>query len=279
MGNNIFNEHMQPREDEMSYFQNPGFLNQHTDSVKKERSYFQDPGILTRQTLLYRPPNEGKDSLLLSPEARLLSRLMEQNHLNRKTQSSPFLYPPQETQPNLLYPWRKYEGQENPLYNFESSHKLNLSLENISDISWNETAGLYPTKNTTNPSEEEKNNPAEWDSDKLEQLLKARAAITLIAEKRNSIVAKGTFVLDSKNKILALYHSKDNFPEVDDEIKNDTNVKFYCISHLSPVSTSAISSKYWNQKCVKTYGTFYNNGGGDARKGAVYIHFYKAIPK
>lgn len=32
-------------------------------------------------------------------------------------------------------------------------------------------------------------------------------------------------------------------------------------------------------KIVKTYGPFYNNGGGDVDKGSTYIIFYEATPK
>ena len=48
---------------------------------------------------------------------------------------------------------------------------------NISNISWGETRGLYPTVNVTNSSEFEKYSPEKWDKEKVKELLKARAAI------------------------------------------------------------------------------------------------------
>ena len=152
--------------------------------------------------------------------------------------------------------------------------------QKVNKTSWGETKGLYPTENTTNPSAEERNNPKNWSPDKLKQLLKARAAIALIGKERNTDVHNETNDLATELKrILAPYHLEDNFPEVDAEIKNDAAVKYFYLSDKQTVSTTAISSKWHDQECVKTYGPFYNIGGGDAPKGAVYIHFYKAVPK
>ena len=152
--------------------------------------------------------------------------------------------------------------------------------DNISDISWGETSGVYPTKNVDNPTESEKYSPDQWDNKKTDELLKARAAIDLIGNKRNKDVRRTVpNIKNSLIKKLAAYHLKDNFPEVDKEIKDDPDVKFYYLSNEESIETPSINPKYWNQKCVKTYGPFYNIGGGDAKEGAVYIHFYKAIPK
>jgi len=78
---------------------------------------------------------------------------------------------------------------------------------------------------------------------------------------------------------LAAYHLTDNFPEVDDVIANDEEVKYFYLSPQKNVKTPSINSDFYDQKCVKTYGPFYNVGGGDVLKGVVYIHFYKAISK
>lgn len=182
---------------------------------------------------------------------------------------------------NTVRDWLINENAFYPTNNTQQNQDSGEKKDNnVSEFSWGETKGLYPTKNTTNPSAKERNNPAEWDADKLQQLLKARAAITLIAEERNSMAhSKKIDLTDQLNKILEPYHLKDNFPVVDKEIKDDINVKYFYISNQSTISTPAISSKYWGQECVKTYGPFYNIGGGDAPKGPVYIHFYKAVVK
>lgn len=78
---------------------------------------------------------------------------------------------------------------------------------------------------------------------------------------------------------MAAYHLTDNFPDVDTEIADDSEVKYFYLSSNKDATTPSISSKYWNQQKVKTYGPFYAIGGGDAGSGAIYIHFYKAVKK
>ena len=148
----------------------------------------------------------------------------------------------------------------------------------ISKVSWGETSGIYPTSNVDNPSQADIYNPNNWDSDKLTELLKARAAIHLIDNKRNSNVRKSVCGMHGIEKTLASYHLTDNFPDVDDEIANDEMVRYFYLSPEESVETPSINSNYYKQECVKTYGPFYNIGGGDVPKGRVYIHFYKAIP-
>ena len=148
----------------------------------------------------------------------------------------------------------------------------------ISKVSWGETSGIYPTSNVDNPSTKDIYNPDNWDSDKLTELLKARAAIHLIGNKRNSNVRKSVCGMQGIEKMLASYHLTDNFPDVDDEIANDEMVRYFYLSPEESVETPSINSNYYKQECVKTYGPFYNIGGGDVPKGRVYIHFYKAIP-
>jgi RHS repeat-associated protein len=149
----------------------------------------------------------------------------------------------------------------------------------ISKISWGETSGLYPTKNVHNPKDADLYNTENWDEQKTEELLKARAAIHFIGTKRNSIVHKSNCVMKGVAKKLATFHLITNFPNVDAEILNDEDVKYFYLSPKSTVATPSINAEDYDQKCVKTYGPFYNNGGGDVPKGPVYIHFYKAIKK
>ena len=150
----------------------------------------------------------------------------------------------------------------------------------LSKASYGETSGIYPTKNVDNPSQTDIYNPTNWDSNKKQELLKARAAIHLIGTTRNKNVRNATCPTNTTlAKTLAAYHLTDNFPSVDDVIANDNDVKFFYLSSQKKVETPSIDSRYYDQKCVKTYGPFYNVGGGDVPKGKVYIHFYKAIPK
>ena len=79
--------------------------------------------------------------------------------------------------------------------------------------------------------------------------------------------------------ILATYHLKANFPGVDPEIKNNLNVQFFYFSPDKNATHPGISSKFYNQKIVKTYGPFFNIGGGDVPRGPVYILFYSATKK
>ncbi len=153
------------------------------------------------------------------------------------------------------------------------------NAKNISIISWGETRGIYPTKNTLNPPDSELYNPSKWDEEKTASLLKARAAIHLIGTSRNAHVHQASCELKGINKTLAAYHLIDNFPEVDPVVANDGTVKFFYLSSLEKVDTPSIDSQTYNQKCVKSYGPFYNNGGGDVPRGEIYIHFFKAILK
>ena len=148
---------------------------------------------------------------------------------------------------------------------------------NISKISWGETSGIYPTKDVTNPSNSELYSPEKWDSTKTAELLKARAAIHLIGTTRNTHVKKLECKMKNIEKTLATYHLIDNFPEVDSVIKNDADVRFFYLTSKATKNTPATNPNYYNQKCVKSYGPFYNIGKGDVPKGPIYIHFYKAI--
>ena len=121
--------------------------------------------------------------------------------------------------------------------------KLKIANENnrneISEISWGETSGLYPTKDVNNPKDIY--NTEKWDQDKIDDLLKARAAIHLIGTKRNSHVNKIKCKMKGIEKMLATFHLVSNFPEVDPEILNDDDVKFF---FLSSKKKEDHSSKY-----------------------------------
>ncbi len=176
----------------------------------------------------------------------------------------------------------KYSTPDRPVYYVEEKQNFvslsDKNVQNIANVSWGETQGIYPTKNTSNPSSKELFNPSKWDPEKLDELLKARAAIQLIGTERNTQVRKDDInIKDNIEKILGTYHLKDNFPAVDPEIKNDPDVKFFFLAKENDTKHSAIKTENgWNQSIVKSYGPFYNIGGGDADAGEIYINFYKA---
>jgi hypothetical protein len=158
--------------------------------------------------------------------------------------------------------------------------------KNISTSSWGETSGLYPVKiskdklgKNVSLKKSDLFNPNKWDPELLQQLLKARAAINLVATRTSALHNAKPNLNDPIEKLLAAYHLTDNFPSVDLEIKNDSEVKFFYLSSDKNIKTPSISSKYWDQKTVKTYGPFYSIGGGDAGTGEIYLIFYKAVKK
>jgi hypothetical protein len=71
------------------------------------------------------------------------------------------------------------------------------------------------------------------------------------------------------------YHLIENFPAIDSEIADPT-VKWFYLSKY-PDSPKAHPS-VGNSEIIKTYGPFYNIGGGDVPKGSTYVHFYKRTP-
>jgi hypothetical protein len=158
--------------------------------------------------------------------------------------------------------------------------------KNISTSSYGETAGLYPVKTGKDktgkeikPKNKDLFNPNSWDADLLKQLLKARAAINLLAKRGASLHNDSPNLNDPLEKLMAAYHLTDNLPEVDSEIKDDKDVMFFYLSSDKNKKTPSISAKYWDQTTVKTYGPFYSIGGGDAGTGAIYLLFYKAVKK
>lgn len=143
-----------------------------------------------------------------------------------------------------------------------------------------ETSGLYPVKNS-NLKYSEPINIDNWDCDILKQLMKARAGITLVADRNGKHHTAKVNLNNAIEKKLAPFHLKNNFPSVDSAIDSDSAFKYFFLSDKpnSDAPSSMISPKYWNQVRVATYGPFYAIGGGDAGKGMIYIHFYKAVAK
>jgi len=143
------------------------------------------------------------------------------------------------------------------------------STGTLSEVSWGETAGLYPT-------EENKFQPEKWNQAKTCELLEVRGALHAVAQRGES-VRKGTpKESDALEQKLKVYHLIENFPALDSAI-SDTEVKWF---FLSPDSDKpAVHPATTGTMRVKTYGSFYNIGGGDVKKGDVYIHFYKLKPE
>lgn len=134
----------------------------------------------------------------------------------------------------------------------------------LSEASWGETSVIYPTKDNLYE-------PNKWDQVKTCELLKARAGIELVST-RNTGVRKARPSNGSIEKILKPYHYIENFPSVDTEV-SDNSVKWFYIS--KDADKPAVHPWVTSTVRIKSYGPFYNVGGGDVPRGNVYIHFYK----
>ncbi len=147
---------------------------------------------------------------------------------------------------------------------------------NISRVSVGETGGLYPTGS----GESSKlYRPSQWDADLTQELLECRAAVTLIAtrgERHHAVTPKTGTQLE---RTLAAYHLKDNFPPVSSVIQNDPSVKFFYLSPDKNAVHTGLDYKVWDIRLVKSYGPFYNVGGGDVPRGLTYVNFYSAKRK
>lgn len=139
----------------------------------------------------------------------------------------------------------------------------------LSEVSYGETSGLYPTKDN-------KYDPDKWDATKTCDLLKARGAVHTVGQRGESVHKARPSATDPIEQKLKKYHFTENFPALDAEI-SDATVKWFYLSPNAdkPVSHPAVSGS----ERVKSYGSFYNIGGGDVKKGDVYIHFYRLKPK
>jgi hypothetical protein len=133
----------------------------------------------------------------------------------------------------------------------------------LSEVSWGETAGLYP-------SSLHLYQPDRWDPARLFELLKARGAVTDVSH-RNKDVRKAKPSAGHIDQLMRPYHCQENFPGKDAEI--DEHVKWFYLSSEphTPVAHPGTSGTI----IAKSYGPFYNSGGGDAGRGDCYLHFYK----
>lgn len=146
----------------------------------------------------------------------------------------------------------------------------------VSKSAWGETQGLYPTADGKNSSG--KYQPKNWDYDNSNELLKARAAINTVAD-RNSHLRKDSPGSGSIEKTLSVWSMTENFPTTDIEILNDKDVKYFYLSSDPNAKHTGLNYTTNDVTMVKSYGPFYNNGGGDVDAGPTYILFYKATPK
>jgi len=139
----------------------------------------------------------------------------------------------------------------------------------LSEVSWGETSGLYPTKDN-------KYDPDKWDAAKTCELLRARGAVHAVGQRGQPVHKAKPSTTNPIERKLTKYHFIENFPALDAEI-SDAAVKWFYLSSNAdkPVSHPSVSGS----ERVKSYGSFYNIGGGDVKKGDVYIHFYRVKPK
>ena len=152
------------------------------------------------------------------------------------------------------------------------------STGTVSKYSFGETSGLYPLENVNNPTNDEIYNPEKWDYDISLKLLEARAAIHLIAT-RNKELHSNTPANTGLEKTITPWHITVNFPTVDKAIKDDADVKYFYLSPDINAKHTGLDYTLYDVTIVKSYGPFYNIGGGDVKKGPVYILFYKAVLK
>lgn len=133
----------------------------------------------------------------------------------------------------------------------------------LSEVSWGETSSLYPTS-------ENLYKPDRWDQDKLCDLLRARAAVHDVA-RRNHQVRKAKPGQGNIDKLMFPYHCIENFPAKDRTI--DDGVRWFYLSSFAdkPISHPGTSQTV----IVQSYGPFHNTGGGDVKRGDVYLHFYR----
>ncbi|HYR10132.1 MAG TPA: DUF4157 domain-containing protein [Longimicrobium sp.] len=140
----------------------------------------------------------------------------------------------------------------------------------VNRVSWGETAGLYPTASGSGLFD-----PTQWDQAKLCELLRARRGVAEVGT-RNKAVHKASPSAGKIDQMLKKYHFDENFPALDAEVA-DAEVKWFYIS--SSGTGPAAHPGATGSVLVKSYGSFYNTGGGDVKKGAAWIHFYKLAPK
>ncbi len=157
------------------------------------------------------------------------------------------------------------DGIQRCLNNINIIEATESNIENISEVSWGETEGLYPVL-----SSNEKYNLDKWIKKSTLNLLKARAAIDLIYNTRNSYCeTKSPDLSNNLINKLAAYHLTDNFPTVDLEIMNNNNVSYFYMDSNPNHEHTAINQ---TQRIVKRYGPFYDI----TTRKKLYIIFYEA---
>lgn len=132
----------------------------------------------------------------------------------------------------------------------------------LSEASWGETSGLCPTRDNLH-------RPDRWDPVKLCDLLRARAAVTDVAN-RNRDVRRARPGPGHLDQLMRPYHCLENFPARDREI--DEGVRWF---HLSSNPRAPVSHPGTAQTVIaRTYGPFHDLGGGP-QQGDCYLHFYR----
>jgi hypothetical protein len=142
----------------------------------------------------------------------------------------------------------------------------------LSEVSWGESRGIYPTKNMT-PTEQEMYHPENWDEAKKCELLKARRAMHTVGQRNKEVHKLTPNLNDPIEARMERYHFIENFPALDPEIA-DTEVEWFLHAPKSVAVHAGVQrGDPERQVCVKTYGPFYNNFEGQVPKGPVYILF------
>jgi hypothetical protein len=137
----------------------------------------------------------------------------------------------------------------------------------LSQVSWGETGGLYPTDKAGSLY-----NPAKWDAAKVCDILTMRAGVHLVGGRGQSVHKASPPAGDAFAQSIKKYHFVENFPSADAAVA-DTEVKWFYLSNAADTPASHPSVPASTK--VKSYGSFYNVGGGDVPKGATWVHFYK----
>ncbi len=144
----------------------------------------------------------------------------------------------------------------------------NSNKEDIGKVSWGETSGLYPTTSNENLYQVGK-----WSAPIVHELLKARAAIEIVGRRGEEVQTHTPNLDDNIQKMLATYHLKSNLPPADGEIEDNPNVKYFYLDAKYDKKHTALNN---TQKTIKSYGPFYNIGGGDVAREKCYVIFYEA---
>ena len=150
----------------------------------------------------------------------------------------------------------------------EEAKKCEVKSEGtVSNTSWGETSGLYPTSVGTASILYD---PAKWNCTTLYELLKCRGAIHAVCQRGQSCKSSSPPAKDEFVQKIKKYHYTVNFPALDPEIA-DEEVKWLFLSPKVDASHPGITGGVK----VKSYGPFWNVGGGDVKIGLTYVHFYK----